>query len=385
MVNRVILMVLDGLGVGALPDAPDYGDADCNTLAHVSEEVGGLAAPNLEALGLGHVGEFKGVRPIGQPDGCFGKLGFLSKGKDSITGHWELAGLSLDEPLPAYPDGFPKEILDIVEGVSGRRILGNRAAPAADIVNELGPEHLRGGALILFTSGGSDLQVAAHETVVAPEALYKLCRETRKALKSTCPVPRIVARPFAGEVGAFVLTGERRDCVLEPTGQTLLDTLNRSGQLVIGIGKIDDLFAGRGLTRSARAGTTVRVFEETEKILSKVPRGLIFANVDLARRNAASYATALQEFDELLPGLQEKLRPGDLLCLTADHGADPIGTGRIHSREYAPLLISGPKLARGVDLGTHPTAADLGQTIAEALGAPRLACGESFLDALRPG
>ncbi len=384
MVNRVILMVLDGLGVGALPDAPDYGDADCNTLAHVSEEVGGLAAPNLEALGLGHVGEFKGVRPIGQPDGCFGKLGFLSKGKDSMTGHWELAGLSLDEPLPAYPDGFPKEILGIVEGVSGRRILGNRAAQAADIVNELGQEHIRGGALILFTSGGSDLQVAAHETVVAPEALYKLCRETRKALKSTCPVPRIVARPFAGKVGAFVLT-ERRDFVLEPTGQTLLDTLNRSGQLVIGIGKIDDLFAGRGLTRSARAGTTVRVFEETGRILSEVPRGLIFVNVDLARRNAPSYATALQEFDELLPGLQEKLRPGDLLCLTADHGADPIGIGRIHSREYAPLLISGPKLARGVDLGTHPTAADLGQTIAEALGAPRLACGESFLDALRPG
>ncbi|HXF92136.1 MAG TPA: phosphopentomutase [Nitrospiraceae bacterium] len=385
MVDRVILMVLDGLGVGALPDAAEYGDADCNTLAHVAEEVGGLAAPNLEALGLGHLGCFKGVRPIGQPHGCFGRLGFLSKGKDSLTGLWELAGVSLDEPLPAYPGGIPQEVVDIVQGVSGRKILGSRIARATDIVDELGPEHLRDGALILFTSGGSDLQVAAHETVVEPEALYALCRKTRRALKSLYRVPRIVARPFSGEVGAFVLTDKRRDFVPEPTGQTLLDVLSRSGQLVMGIGKIDDLFAGRGLTRSTRGGSIIRVFEEMGKVLSQVPRGLIFASVDLAGRSAPACAAALQEFDRLLPRLQEQLRPGDLLCLTADHGADPIGNGQIHSREYAPLLISGPKLAHGVDLGTRPTAADLGQTIAEALGVPRLACGESFLDALRPG
>ncbi len=385
MVDRVILMVLDGLGVGALPDAAEYGDADCNTLAHVAEEVGGLDTPNLEALGLGHLGQFKGVRPISQPHGCFGRLGFLSKGKDSLTGLWELTGVALEESLPAYPGGIPQEVVDIVQGVSGRKILGNRIARAADIVDELGPEHLRDGALILFTSGGSDLQVAAHETVVAPEALYALCRKTRRALKSLYQVPRIVARPFSGEVGAFVLTDKRRDFVPEPTGQTLLDVLSRLGQLVIGIGKIDDLFAGRGLTRATRGGSIIRVFDEMRKVLNQVPRGLIFASIELPCGSAPACATALQEFDRLLPRLQEHLRPRDLLCLTADHGADPIGYGRIHSREYAPLLIGGLRLAHGVDLGTRPTAADLGQTIAEALGAPRLAYGESFLDVLQPG
>ncbi len=385
MVDRVILMVLDGLGVGALPDAAEYGDADCNTLAHVAEEVGGLAVPNLEALGLGHLGWFKGVSPVSQPHGCFGKLGFLSKGKDSLTGLWELAGVLLDEPLPAYPDGFPQEVVDIVQGVSGRKILGNRIARAADVVEELGPEHLRGGALILFTSGGYELQIAAHEMVMAPEALYAVCRKTRRALQSFYRVPRIVARPFSGEVGAFVLTDKRRDYVPEPSGQTLLDGLSRSGQLVMGIGKIDDLFASRGLTRSTRGGAIIRVFEEMGKVLSQMPRGLIFASVDVACGSAPACAAAVQEFDRLLPRLQDQLRPGDLLCLTADHGADPIDKERIHSREYAPLLIGGPRLARGVDLGTHPTAADLGQTIAEALGAPRLACGESFLEVLRPG
>ena len=391
MIQRVILIVLDGVGVGELPDAAEYGDVGSNTLAHVAEAVGGLALPNLEALGLGHIGHFAGIRTMGQPDGCFGRMGQLSKGKDSTAGHWEMAGILLEEPFPTYPRGFPKEMLDLFEQASGRKVLGNRPASGTEIIQELGEEHLRTGAPIIYTSTDSVFQVAAHERVMPVEELYRMCRAARKLLKPPHQVARVIARPFIGEPGLFVRTERRRDFSVEPPSPTLLDILKRSGQLIVGIGKIEDLFNGRGLTRSIHTGNNAAGLDETVRLLKTMPRGLIFVNlVDFDtlyghRNNPSGYAKALQVFDARLPALLDAVRPGDLLCVTADHGNDPTTPGTDHSREYVPLLLFGPRLAQGVNLGTRRTFADLGQTIAEALGAPRLDCGESFLDALTPG
>ena len=384
-------MVLDGVGVGELPDAAEYGDVGSNTLAHVAEAVGGLALPNLEALGLGHIGHFAGIRTMGQPDGCFGRMGQLSKGKDSTAGHWEMAGILLEEPFPIYPRGFPKEMLDLFEQASGRKVLGNRAASGTEIIQELGEEHMRTGAPIVYTSTDSVFQIAAHERVVPVEELYRVCRAARKLLKPPHQVARVIARPFIGEPGLFVRTERRRDFSVEPPSPTLLDILKRSGQLIVGIGKIEDLFNGRGLTRSIHTGNNAAGMGETVRLLKTMPRGLIFVNlVDFDtlyghRNNPSGYAKALREFDARLPALLDAVRPGDLLCVTADHGNDPTTPGTDHSREYVPLLLFGPRLAQGVNLGTRRTFADLGQTIAEALGAPRLDCGESFLDALTLG
>jgi len=391
MIQRVILIVLDGVGVGELPDAAEYGDVGSNTLAHVAEAVGGLALPNLEALGLGHIGHFAGIRTMGQPDGCFGRMGQLSRGKDSTAGHWEMAGILLEEPFPTYPRGFPKEMLDLFEQASGRKVLGNRAASGTEIIQELGEEHMRTGAPIVYTSTDSVFQIAAHERVVPVEELYRVCRAARKLLKPPHQVARVIARPFIGEPGLFVRTERRRDFSVEPPSPTLLDILKRSGQLIVGIGKIEDLFNGRGLTRSIHTGNNAAGMGETVRLLKTMPRGLIFVNlVDFDtlyghRNNPSGYAKALREFDARLPALLDAVRPGDLLCVTADHGNDPTTPGTDHSREYVPLLVVGPRLAQGVNLGTRRTFADLGQTVAEALGAPRLDCGESFLDALTPG
>ncbi len=391
MIQRVILIVLDGVGVGELPDAAEYGDVGSNTLAHVAEAVGGLALPNLEALGLGHIGHFAGIRTMGQPDGCFGRMGQLSKGKDSTAGHWEMAGILLEEPFPTYPRGFPKEMLDLFEQASGRKVLGNRAASGTEIIQELGEEHMRTGAPIVYTSTDSVFQIAAHERVVPVEELYRMCRAARKLLKPPHQVARVIARPFIGEPGLFVRTERRRDFSVEPPSPTLLDILKRSGQLIVGIGKIEDLFNGRGLTRSIHTGNNAAGMGETVRLLKTMPRGLIFVNLadfDTLyghRNNPSGYAKALREFDARLPALLDAVRPGDLLCVTADHGNDPTTPGTDHSREYVPLLVVGPRLAQGVNLGTRRTFADLGQTVAEALGAPRLDCGESFLDALTPG
>ena len=391
MIQRVILIVLDGVGVGELPDAAEYGDVGSNTLAHVAEAVGGLALPNLEALGLGHIGHFAGIRTMGQPDGCFGRMGQLSRGKDSTAGHWEMAGILLEEPFPTYPRGFPKEMLDLFEQASGRKVLGNRAASGTEIIQELGEEHMRTGAPIVYTSTDSVFQIAAHERVVPVEELYRMCRAARKLLKPPHQVARVIARPFIGEPGLFVRTERRRDFSVEPPSPTLLDILKRSGQLIVGIGKIEDLFNGRGLTRSIHTGNNAAGMGETVRLLKTMPRGLIFVNLadfDTLyghRNNPSGYAKALREFDARLPALLDAVRPGDLLCVTADHGNDPTTPGTDHSREYVPLLVVGPRLAQGVNLGTRRTFADLGQTVAEALGAPRLDCGESFLDALTPG
>lgn len=391
MINRVTVIVLGGVGVGELPDAAEYGDAGSNTLAHVAEAVGSLALPNLEALGLGHIGEFAGVRQMGHPDGCFGKMGMLSKGKDTTTGHWEMAGIVLETSFPTYPKGFPCEIIELFQQAIGRKVLGNRADSGTEIIKELGEEHLRTGSPIVYTSADSVFQIACHEQVVPLEELYQICHTARKLLVPPHQVAKVIARPFVGEPGAFVRTERRRDFSVEPPGQSLLDVLTISGQPVVGIGKIADLFNGRGLTRSIHTGNNAAGTDETVRALKEVPRGLIFVNlVDFDalnghRNDVVEYARALEEFDARLPELLDVMRQGDLLFLTADHGNDPTLPGTDHTREFVPLLAYGPRLARGVNLGTRRTFADLGRTIVDALGAKRLAWGESFLDALLPG
>lgn len=390
MISRVILIVLDGVGVGALPDAAAYGDAGSNTLAHVAATAGGLTLPTLDALGLGYIGEFAGVRRVGQPDGCFGKMGELSCGKDTTTGHWEMAGLVLEKPFPTYPGGFPREILESFEKVIGRKVLGNRPASGTEIIKELGEEHLRTGAPIVYTSADSVFQIAAHEKIVPIEELYRMCRAARKLLVPPHQVARVIARPFDGEPGAFVRTAGRRDFGLEPPGRTLLDLLAAAGQPVVAIGKVGDLFTGRGITRAIHTENNAAGLDETIRMLKEVPGGLIFVNlVDFDtlyghRNDALGYARTLREFDIRLPEVLDAMRQHDLLCVAADHGNDPTTPSTDHSREYVPLLAYGLKLARGVHLGTRRTFADLGQTIADALGVPRLDWGESFLHALLP-
>jgi phosphopentomutase len=384
-------MIVDGLGVGALPDAAEYGDEGANTLAHVADAVGGLNLPLLESLGLGCIGEFRGVRRSDDPDGCFGKMAAMSKGKDSIAGHWEIAGVVVDQPFPTYPNGFPVDLIEEFQQAIGRHVLGNRAASGTAIINELGGEHLRTKSPIVYTSADSVFQIAAHERVVPLEQLYEWCRIARKRLRAPHLVGRVIARPFAGEPGRFVRTAGRRDFSVAPIDQTLLDRVKVTGQPVIGIGKIEDLFAGQGLTRSIHMTSDADNFDEAIKLLRTVPRGLIFMNLvefDTVyghRNDAAGWAKALETLDGKLPQLLQALRPDDMLCLTGDHGNDPTTPGTDHSREYVPVLMYGRRLARGVNVGTRQTFADLGQTIAEALGTPMLTAGQSFLAAVRTG
>jgi phosphopentomutase len=390
MANRVILIVLDGVGIGAMPDAADYGDEGAHTLAHVAEAAGGLRVPNLEALGLGHLGALAGVRRTAQPDGCFGKMAALSIGKDSTIGHWEMTGVVLENPFPTYPNGFPPDIISAFQKAIGRKTLGNYAASGTTIIQEMGLQHLQTGSPIVYTIADSVFQIAAHEQVIPVEELYGMCRMARKLLAPPHQVARVIARPFAGEPGAFTRTSGRRDFSIEPPAPTLLDGLKADGYPVIGIGKIDDLFKGRGLTRAMPTKSDQATLEETMQTLQSIPRGLIFANLiefDTLyghRNDAAGFAQAVQAFDARLPDILGRMQPDDLLCITADHGNDPTRPGTDHTREHVPLLVYGAHMARGVNLGTRKSFADLGQTIAEALGSKRLAWGESFLHSVLP-
>lgn len=385
MINRVILLVIDGLGTGALPDAAEYEDAEANTLAHLADAVGGLSLPNLEALGLGHVAQIQGVRSMAQPNGCFGRLGFASKGKDSVVGYWETSGVIVREGGAKYVSGIPADVVAVIEQMLGGKVIGNRRASLALMLQEYGAEHISSGAPILWTDGGNTIYLAVHESVMPPADFQQRCREAWKAVKG-CGAPiRVVAQPVTGEIGAFRPHAGRKDFVSEPPGLTMLDVLNRSSQITMGIGKIYDLFSGRGLTKAFPAVSAIAAFDETVGMMNKVPRGLLYVSLDLLPEDTTQAATALQEFDHCLPDLFDKLRIGDLVILTGDHGRDLSRPGKTPTREYVPVLVTGPKLAQGVDLGTRATAADLGQTVVDALRAERLPIGDSFFDALGSG
>jgi len=385
MIKRVILLVVEGLGAGAASDASEYGDATSHTLAHLAEAAGGLSLPSLESLGLGHVCEIQGVRSMAQPIGCFGRVGFKSKGVDSLIGYWEIAGCLSEEESPTFPDGYPPEALTALEQIFERKILGGRLVSGKEALNDYGSDHLSTGAPIVWTDGRETCHVAAHKKVWSADVLYQRSREARKNLRGAWGMRRIVAHPFGGALGALQFGPGRRDFAGEPPNPTMLDVLNRASQILIGIGKVGDMFGGRGLTRSATVPGWGNAVDEVNGLFNKVPRGLIFVGLDVIGSDAERSAAALQDFDRRLPELLDQLRPGDLCIITGDHGRDPKKPHGVPTREYVPLLITGPKLAQGVNFGIRPSAADLGQTVVEALQGESLAIGESFLDALRPG
>ena len=385
MITRVIVLVVDGLGVGAMPDAAEYGDAGSHTLSHLADAVGGLTLPTMEALGLGHITAINGVRTMGQPEGCFGRLGFLSKGVDSIAGYWEMAGCLTDAAGPVYPSGFPSDMITVLEQAFGRKVVGNRRGLGSVMLREYVTEHLSSGALIVWTDGRRSCHIAAHESAMHRDDLFQRCRAVRKLLKDPWGIVRVSAHPLQGQAGAVEFGPQPRAFVLEPPGPTMFDVLSRASQILIGVGKVGDLFSNRGLTRSVPVGHWTTLLDEITGMLNKVPRGLIFAGLEVLGSDAMQSATALHDFDRRIPGLLERLRPGDLLVLTGDHGRDITKADQVPTREYVPLLATGPKLAYGVDLGIRASAADLGHTIVDALQGGQLPVGESFLDAFRAG
>jgi phosphopentomutase len=382
--KRAIIVVLDGVGAGDAPDAAAYGDAGTNSLSHCASAVGGLALPNLGRMGLGNITPMEGTPARADATGAWGKMAERSAGKDSTTGHWEISGVILDRPLPTYPDGFPPDVVAQFEQAIGRKVLGNKAASGTEIIKELGEEHLRTGRPILYTSADSVFQVAAHQEVIPLQDLYAMCMTARKMLTGDHAVGRVIARPFEGTPGHFVRTSHRRDFSLEPLGTTLLDLLDGRGDAVIGVGKIEDLFAGRGLTERNHTETNKDGMAATLNYLERDFAGLLFVNLvecDMLwghRRDAQGYAQALREVDAWIPEVQARMRPGDAFFLTGDHGVDPTAHGSDHTRECVPLLAWGPGLHSGVDLGTRATFADLGQTVASAFGVGPLVAGTSF-------
>jgi phosphopentomutase len=388
--DRVILIVLDSVGAGELPDAATYGDEGSDTIGNISRAVP-LRVATLRRLGLSRVTTIGGDAGA-VPEGAFGRMAEASPGKDSVTGHWELAGLVLDRPFPVFPDGFPPSIMEPFEARIGRPTLGNKAASGTAIIDELGPEHMRTGRPIVYTSADSVFQIAAHEAVIPVAQLYEFCEIAFELVGHGLGVGRVIARPFVGQPGAFQRTANRRDFALTPFEPTLLDALTAAGWPVVAIGKIEDLFAGRGISRAVHTSSDADGMDQVELALETTSRGLIFANlVDFDtvyghRNDPAGYAANLERFDGRLASLLPRLGPNDLLIITADHGNDPTTPSTDHSREHVPLLVYGPSVRAGVNLGVRSTFADLGQTIADLFGVGPLEHGQSFLDVvLRKG
>ena len=388
-VSRAIIIVLDGAGIGALPDAAQYGDASSNTLGNVAGRVP-LAVPTLRALGLGRVVEIGGATPAA-PLAAFGRMAEASPGKDSVTGHWELTGVTLAQPFPLFPAGFPADAVRALERRIGRPTIGNVAASGTEIIERLGREHLRTGAPIVYTSADSVCQIAVHDSVAPVEELYRFCQAAFEVMAEGLGVGRVIARPFVGEPGAFRRTTERRDFARAAPGETLLDRAVAAGLPVVAIGKIDDLFAGRGISSAIHTRSDAHGLDELERALTERAEGLMLTNLvdfDTAyghRNDVAGYAANLEAFDRRLAALLPRLGDDDLFVITADHGNDPTTPSTDHSREYVPILMVGTSVQPGVDVGTRSTFADLGQTLAEALGVAPLACGTSFLDHIAAG
>lgn len=381
--RRAAIIVLDGVGIGPAPDTADYGDQGSDTLGHVLAGID-LELPHLKALGLGRCAPLHAVPPVPEPGAAWGTAQPASAGKDSTTGHWELCGLILEHPFPTYPNGFPEAVIAEFTRLTGRGVLGNRAASGTAILDELGAEHVRTGAWIVYTSADSVFQVAAHEDVVPLQELYAACEAARRMLQGEHGVSRVIARPFVGEQGAWVRTPRRRDFSLPPAGTTLLDLLAERDVPRVGVGKVDDLFAGRNIS-STHTATNAVAYQLLEEALETMQRGFLFANViefDQSwghRNDVAGFRRGLEELDAALPRLLGRLRADDLVIFTADHGNDPTTPSTDHSREVVPLLVTGPRI-RPVSLGRRATFADAGQTVADFLGTRPLAAGTSFLD-----
>lgn len=379
------MIVLDGAGIGALPDAGLYGDEHSNTIGNVAKRVT-LAIPTLRGLGLGSLVELGGSRPA-KPQAAIAKMAEVSAGKDSVTGHWELMGVTTTHAFPVFPNGFPESSIHEFEQKIGRSVMGNVAASGTEIIKKLGAEHLSTGSPIVYTSADSVCQIAAHEDVIPVDLLYRFCETAYDVMVEGIGVGRVIARPFTGPIGSFRRTAQRRDFAQPPSGLTLLDRVHAEGLPVVAIGKVSDLFAGRGISESVHTDCDDDVMTALNRSMRKTTRGLLVANcVDFDtvyghRNDVVGYAANLERFDRHLLELLPSVGPNDLLVITADHGNDPTTPGSDHSREYVPLLVVGRKI-KNISLGVRHSFADVGQTLSQALGVPPVDSGDSFIDAL---
>lgn len=384
MINRIIWIILDSVGVGELPDAEKFGDVGSHTFDNTVNETG-VKLPNLSKLGMGNI---EGVHSLGKtefPIGNYGRCAEISLGKDTTVGHWEMAGVSSPNAFPTYPNGFPQEIMDQFSKLTGRGYLANKPSSGTKILEELGAQHMETGKLIIYTSGDSVFQIAAHEDIVPVEELYTYCEMARKLLQGEHGVARIIARPFIGKPGNFQRTANRRDYSLSPPKKTVLDKLKLNGHAVIGVGKIEDIFNKQGITEALHTKDNMHGVDVTLDYMLSTSKGLIFTNLvefDSAwghRNDVKGYAKGLEDFDLRIPEILNTMTDEDLLIINADHGCDPTTESTDHSREYIPLLVYGKTIKSGINLGTRKTFADIGQTIAEALGIEALEEGISFM------
>jgi phosphopentomutase len=384
MSRRVILVVLDSVGIGEMPDAKNYNDEGSNTLGNISSAVGGLRLHNMEELGLGNIDGIKGIVKSENPKGAFGKCSELSIGKDTVTGHWEIAGVVLSKPLHTYPNGFPQQLITEFENKIGTKTLGNIVASGTEIIKELGDEHVKTGYPIIYTSADSVFQIAAHEDVISIEELYKMCKIAREMFVGDIAVGRIIARPFTGESGNYSRTSNRKDFALDPFNKTMLDYIKEDGNNVMAVGKIEDIYNGKGITDAVHIKNNMDGVDKTLEYMKNEKTGLIFTNlVDFDmhfghRNDFQGYAKALVDFDNRLPEILALMREEDILILTADHGCDPTTPSTDHSREYIPLVVYGNKVKAGANVGIRNSFSDIGKTILDLLKIPNELVGESF-------
>ncbi|MGE5328391.1 MAG: phosphopentomutase [Deltaproteobacteria bacterium] len=382
--NRVVLIVLDSAGVGELPDAAEYGDCGSNTIGNIARYAKDFELKNMRQLGLGLIPGAEGIGKTDLPIGCFGRMAEKSKGKDTTTGHWEISGVTLDKAFPTYPDGFPKDLMERFEELIGTRTLGNKPASGTAIIDELGDEHVKTGFPIVYTSADSVFQIAAHEEIISIDRLYEICEIARKLLQGEHGVGRVIARPFEGKSGEYKRTERRKDYSLEPTGKTMLDAIKENGFEVAAVGKIEDIFAFKGITKSVHTHNNREGVNQTIEYIKESFKGVIFTNLvdfDMVyghRNDVQGYANALMEFDSRLPEIMDKLKNDDLLIITADHGCDPTTPSTDHSREYVPLVVYGKGIKKGVNLGSRSSFADISAAVLELLGINPLNNGISF-------
>jgi phosphopentomutase len=384
MIDRVILLVMDSVGVGELPDANLYGDTGSNTLGNIAGKIKDFRLKNLESLGLGNIDPSIGLKSSEQPRGCYGKAAEVSPGKDTTTGHWEMAGVTLDIAFPTFPKGFPQNLVETFEKEIGTKSIGNEVASGTDIIARLGDKHVETGFPIVYTSADSVFQIAAHEEVIPLPKLYEMCEKARILLKGEHSVGRVIARPFLGTSGNYKRTSNRRDFSLKPIKKTMLDVIKEKGLNVMAVGKIEDIFAGVGITEAVHTKNNMEGMDKTLEYMASDKKGLIFTNLvdfDMLyghRNDVEGYAQALREFDGRLIGVMDAMKDSDVLIITADHGCDPTTASTDHSREHIPVLVYGKQVRSGVNLGTRTSFCDIGATVVDLLGLPIEIEGKSF-------
>lgn len=388
--KRAILVILDSLGVGELPDAKEYGDVGSHTLDNIYKMCGKLNINNLEDLGIGNIEGVSGPNKSNAPKGSYGRAMELSKGKDTVTGHWEIGGVVLDKPLNTYPEGFSEDIInEFLQKTNQKGILGNVVASGTEIIKELGAEHVKTGYPIIYTSADSVFQIAAHEEIISIGELYKMCEIAREMLVGDKAVGRVIARPFIGEEGNFTRTSNRRDYALNPFSKTILEYLKENGLEVAAVGKIEDIYNRQGVTKAVHTKNNMDGVDKTLEYMKEVEEGLIFTNLvdfDMLyghRNDAKGYGKALEDFDGRLQEIYNNMSDDDMLIIAADHGCDPTTDSTDHSREYIPILVYGKKLKNGVDLGTRKGFTDIGKTILDFFNIDNEIVGESFLDKIK--